>query len=67
MLQLGFASAILPDLSLAEVLAFAAQAGYDCVEVEDCADEGSLADRQRALAHSCHYLRQFVGERTKTL
>jgi sugar phosphate isomerase/epimerase len=32
-MQLGFVSAILPDLSLEEVLAFAAEAGYDCVEV----------------------------------
>lgn len=32
-MQLGFASAILPDLSLEEVLAFAAQEGFDCVEV----------------------------------
>lgn len=32
-MKLGFVSAILPDLSLAEVLAFAAEAGYDCVEV----------------------------------
>lgn len=33
MIQLGFASAILPDLSLEEVLTFAGQVGYDCVEV----------------------------------
>jgi sugar phosphate isomerase/epimerase len=32
-MQLGFVSAILPDLSLAEVLRFAAETGYDCVEV----------------------------------
>lgn len=32
-MQLGFASAILPDMSLEEVLAFAAQEGFDCVEV----------------------------------
>jgi sugar phosphate isomerase/epimerase len=32
-MQLGFVSAILPDLSLAEVARFAAEAGYDCVEV----------------------------------
>ncbi len=32
-MQLGFASAILPDLSLEEVLAFAAAEGFDCVEV----------------------------------
>jgi sugar phosphate isomerase/epimerase len=33
MIQLGFASAILPDLSLEEVLRFAAETGYECVEV----------------------------------
>ncbi len=33
MIQLGFASAIVPELSLAEVLRLAADIGYDCVEV----------------------------------
>lgn len=33
MMQLGFTSAILPELSLEEVFATAAEAGYDCVEV----------------------------------
>jgi len=33
MIELGFASAILPDLSLEEVLHFAAETGYRCVEV----------------------------------
>ncbi len=33
MIPLGFASAILPDLSLDEVLHFAGEVGYDCVEV----------------------------------
>ncbi len=32
-MKLGFVSAILPDLSLAEVLEFAAATGYTCVEV----------------------------------
>ena len=32
-MQLGFVSAILPDLSLEEVLQFAAEEDYDCVEV----------------------------------
>lgn len=32
-MKLGFVSAILPDLSLEEVLAFAASEGFDCVEV----------------------------------
>jgi hypothetical protein len=30
-MQLGFVSAILPDLSLTQVLAFAANSGYSCV------------------------------------
>ena len=33
MMQLGFVSAILPDLSLDEVFETAGQIGYDCVEV----------------------------------
>lgn len=33
MIQLGFASAILPDLSLTEVFELAADIGYECVEV----------------------------------
>jgi sugar phosphate isomerase/epimerase len=32
-MKLGFVSAILPDLSLAEVAAFAAQTGFTCVEL----------------------------------
>ena len=32
-MQLGFVSAILPDLSLEDVLGFAAETGYDCVEL----------------------------------
>ena len=32
-MQLGFVSAILPELSLEEVFEFAAQVGYECVEV----------------------------------
>lgn len=32
-MQLGFVSAILPDLALNQVLALASDAGYDCVEV----------------------------------
>ena len=32
-MKLGFVSAILPDLSLEEVVHFAASEGYDCVEV----------------------------------
>src|SRR5438874_7849087 len=32
-MQLGFVSAILPDLSLTEVACFAADTGYTCVEL----------------------------------
>src|SRR3954453_80611 len=32
-MQLGFVTAILPDLSLAEVAHFAADTGYSCIEV----------------------------------
>ncbi len=32
-MKLGFVSAILPDLSLTEVASFAAEAGFDCVEL----------------------------------
>src|SRR5262249_40596277 len=32
-MELGFVSAILPELSLAEVAQFAREAGYDCVEL----------------------------------
>ena len=32
-MQLGFVTAILPELSLAEVAQFAAETGYDCIEV----------------------------------
>src|SRR5690606_25607028 len=33
MIQLGFATAIIPEMTLAEVLRLAADIGYDCVEV----------------------------------
>lgn len=32
-MQLGFVSAILPELSLKEVLSFAQAEGFDCVEL----------------------------------
>ncbi|MGI8916131.1 MAG: sugar phosphate isomerase/epimerase family protein [Chloroflexota bacterium] len=50
MLKLGFASAILPDLSLAEVLAFAAEAEYDCVEVM-CWPHGQAERRYAGVTH----------------
>lgn len=50
MLKLGFASAILPDLSLAELLQFAAQAEYDCVEVM-CWPRGQAERRYAGVTH----------------
>ena len=32
-MKLGFVTAILPELNLDQVLAFAAREGFDCVEV----------------------------------
>ena len=46
-MKLGFATAILPDMNLEEVLAFAADEGFDCVEVmcwpRDSGDERRYA------------------------
>jgi sugar phosphate isomerase/epimerase len=49
-MQLGFVSAILPDLTLAEVAAFAAEAGYDCVEVM-CWPKGGAERRYAGVTH----------------
>jgi sugar phosphate isomerase/epimerase len=57
----------LPGLGEVDWSAFFAaltDAGYDgpvCVEVEDRAYEGSLADRKRALVQSARYLRNFIA------
>ena len=48
-MQLGFVSAILPDLGLEEVLQFAADSGFDCVELM-CWPKGR-AERRYAGAH----------------
>lgn len=50
MLELGFVSAILPDLSLVEVLTFAGQSGYDCVEVM-CWPVGKAERRYAGVTH----------------
>ncbi len=47
LIQLGFATAIVPDMSLADVLRLAAQIGYDCVEVM-CWPPASGAERRYA-------------------
>jgi sugar phosphate isomerase/epimerase len=50
MMQLGFVSAILPDLSLEEVLELAAAIGYDCVEVM-CWPRGKAERRYAGVTH----------------
>jgi len=49
-MQLGFVSAILPDLSLDDVLAFAADEGFGCVEVM-CWPPGSADRRYAGVTH----------------
>lgn len=49
-MQLGFVSAILPDLSLEEVFAFAKETGYDCVEVM-CWPKGKAERRYAGVTH----------------
>ena len=50
MLQLGFVTAILPDLNLAQVLGFAADHGFDCVEVM-CWPQGKAERRYAGITH----------------
>jgi sugar phosphate isomerase/epimerase len=50
MIQLGFVSAILPDLSLEEVFQTAAEIGYDCVEVM-CWPQGKATRRYAGITH----------------
>jgi sugar phosphate isomerase/epimerase len=49
-MQLGFVSAILGDLKLAEVLAFASDEGFDCVEVM-CWPPGGSDRRYAGVSH----------------
>jgi len=49
-MQLGFVSAILPDLSLEEVLAFARDEGFACVEVM-CWPPGAAERRYAGVTH----------------
>lgn len=49
-MQLGFVSAILPDLSLKQVLEFAASEGYDAVEVM-CWPKGKAERRYAGVTH----------------
>ena len=50
MLSLGFVSAILPDLSLDEVVRFAAASGYDCIELM-CWPLGKAERRYAGVTH----------------
>src|SRR5215469_17440483 len=49
-MQLGFVSAILPELSLEEVLQCTAEIGYDCVEVM-CWPRGRAERRYAGVTH----------------
>jgi sugar phosphate isomerase/epimerase len=49
-MKLGFVSAILPDLTLREVLEFAAEEGFDCVEVM-CWPPGKAERRYAGVTH----------------
>ena len=50
MMQLGYVSAILPDYSLEQVFATAADIGYDCVEVM-CWPQGKATRRYAGITH----------------
>jgi sugar phosphate isomerase/epimerase len=49
-MQLGFVSAIVPDLAFEEVLTFAGATGYDCVEVM-CWPKGAADRRYAGVTH----------------
>ncbi|MGC9326924.1 MAG: sugar phosphate isomerase/epimerase family protein [Candidatus Hinthialibacter sp.] len=49
-MKLGFATAILPDLSFEEVVSFAASEGYDCIEVM-CWPKGKAERRYAGVTH----------------
>ena len=49
-MQLGFVTAILPELSLREVMETAANIGYDCVEVM-CWPVGKAERRYAGVTH----------------
>jgi sugar phosphate isomerase/epimerase len=63
-MKLGFVSAILPDLSLEEVLDFAAAEGFDCVELM-CWPKGKAERRYAGVTHID--MTSFVPERIKDL
>src|SRR5438105_1861713 len=49
-MQLGFVTAILPDLKLEEVFTFAADEGFDCIEVM-CWPPGGSERRYAGITH----------------
>src|SRR5277367_5310537 len=49
-MQLGFVSAILPDLSLADLFAFAADEGFECIELM-CWPPGGADRRYAGVTH----------------
>jgi sugar phosphate isomerase/epimerase len=66
-MQIGFVSAILPDMSLDEVLGFAAQNGYACVEVM-CWPAGKAERRYAGVSHiDVTNFTQADGQRVKAL
>jgi sugar phosphate isomerase/epimerase len=66
-MKLGFVSAILPDLTLEEVIAFAAQAGYGCVELM-CWPVGKSDRRYAGVTHiDCASLGAGEVERIQSL
>lgn len=66
-MQLGFVSAILPDLSLEDVVAFAAETGFDCVELM-CWPEGEADRRYAGVTHlDVHGFSKAHAKQTRTL
>ena len=65
-MQLGFVSAILPDLSLEEVLAFGKEAGYRCVELM-CWPAGKAERRYAGVTHIDVTTSSRRGRRSTTL
>jgi sugar phosphate isomerase/epimerase len=66
-MKLGFVSAILPDLTLEEVVAFAAQSGYQCVELM-CWPVGKSERRYAGVTHiDCASLGADEVKRTRDL
>ena len=62
-MQLGFVSAILPDLAFEPLVDFAASAGYQCVEVM-CWPQGKAERRYAGVTHiDCAALTASAGER----